>query len=251
MNYMNFAKKYKLFFLISFQCYKRILHLDPINIQGLHNLCVVYVERGKLAQAQDCLQHAHQLAPNEDYILRHLKIVQQRIANLKQATGMAKQKSTAFAEYDPKDFGGSGATIDRTKNGPDLLSSKLSIDDKDAKEGTHSAADSLKKETRSQISNKHEKLHKSKQLIVDNQYQQTTTKGMFDIEQPVFLEAAKMSPKIQEEYRASNSGQNGVNRRRYQQQTHLTTPPAGMRGNSNHDQPMFVHDLDDPSSGMS
>lgn len=76
----------------------------------MHNLCVVYVERGKLTQALDCLQHAHKLAPQEDYILKHLKIVQQRLANLKQAPGMHQQKTIAFAKYDPKDFG--GATTD-------------------------------------------------------------------------------------------------------------------------------------------
>lgn len=65
------------------QCYKRILELDPENIQGLHNLCVVHVERGKLLQAQACLEKAHQLAPGEDYVLRHLQIVQNRIAKLK------------------------------------------------------------------------------------------------------------------------------------------------------------------------
>lgn len=48
-------------------------------MQGLHNLCVVFVERGQLGQAEKCLQAAHQLAPNEDYIVRHLRIVQQRL----------------------------------------------------------------------------------------------------------------------------------------------------------------------------
>ena len=61
------------------QCYKRILQLDPENIQGLHNLCVVYVERGNLLRAEACLTRAHRLAPNEDYVLRHLNIVQSRI----------------------------------------------------------------------------------------------------------------------------------------------------------------------------
>lgn len=66
-----------------FQCYRRILELDPENIQGLHNLCVVHVERGKLLEAQTCLEKAHQLAPGEDYVLKHLQIVQNRIAKLK------------------------------------------------------------------------------------------------------------------------------------------------------------------------
>ncbi|XP_075235033.1 protein O-mannosyl-transferase Tmtc3-like [Lycorma delicatula] len=64
-------------------CYKRILELDPENIQGLHNLCVVYVERGNLLQAEVCLKRAHRLAPTEDYVLRHLKIVQSRVAKLR------------------------------------------------------------------------------------------------------------------------------------------------------------------------
>ncbi|XP_052873324.1 protein O-mannosyl-transferase Tmtc3 [Anopheles cruzii] len=92
-------------------CYKRILQLDPINIQGLHNLCVVYVERGKLVQAQACLAHAHQLAPGEDYIGRHLQIVQTRIARLRQSPDGGREKEVAFAEYDPREFGGSAALL--------------------------------------------------------------------------------------------------------------------------------------------
>jgi len=49
-------------------------------VQGYHNLCVVYVERGLLEKAEPCLQAVHKLAPNEDYIVRHLRIVQQRLA---------------------------------------------------------------------------------------------------------------------------------------------------------------------------
>lgn len=60
-----------------------ILELEPGNIQGLHNLCVVFVERGKLLEAESCLHDAHILAPNEDYILRHLQIVQSRISKLR------------------------------------------------------------------------------------------------------------------------------------------------------------------------
>lgn len=53
-----------------------------MNVQGQHNLCVVYVERGDLSAAEKCLQQAHRLAPHEDYIVRHLNIVQSRIAKL-------------------------------------------------------------------------------------------------------------------------------------------------------------------------
>lgn len=44
---------------------------------------MVHVERGKLLQAQTCLEKCHQLAPAEDYVLRHLQIVQNRIAKMK------------------------------------------------------------------------------------------------------------------------------------------------------------------------
>ncbi|CAH1726692.1 protein O-mannosyl-transferase Tmtc3 [Aphis gossypii] len=60
-------------------CYQRILQLDPDNTQGMHNLCVVYVERGLLKEAETCLQKAHLMAPHEDYIVKHLKIVQNRL----------------------------------------------------------------------------------------------------------------------------------------------------------------------------
>lgn len=36
-----------------------------------------------LLQAQACLEKAHELAPGEDYVLRHLQIVQNRIAKMK------------------------------------------------------------------------------------------------------------------------------------------------------------------------
>ena len=45
-------------------------------------MCVVYVERGELIIAEECLTKAYQLAPHEDYILRHLKIVRSRISKV-------------------------------------------------------------------------------------------------------------------------------------------------------------------------
>lgn len=91
---------------IRLQCYKRILQLDPVNIQGLHNLCVVYVERGFLAKAYACLHEAHALAPQEDYIIKHLQIIETRLAKLKAQPGQSREKELAFAEFDPRDFGG-------------------------------------------------------------------------------------------------------------------------------------------------
>ncbi|KAH9496994.1 Protein O-mannosyl-transferase tmtc3 [Dermatophagoides farinae] len=60
-------------------CYKQILKLDPKNIQAKHNLCVVFIEKDQLDLAEDCLNEARQIAPNQDYIDRHLKIVRLRI----------------------------------------------------------------------------------------------------------------------------------------------------------------------------
>ena len=36
-------------------CYRRILAVDPLHVQGKHNLCVVWVEKGLLATAETCL----------------------------------------------------------------------------------------------------------------------------------------------------------------------------------------------------
>ncbi|GIX70057.1 protein O-mannosyl-transferase TMTC3, partial [Caerostris darwini] len=65
------------------KCYEKILGLEPTNIQAIHNLCVVYVERGLLHYAEACLLKAVSLAPKEEYLLRHLAIVQTRIRKQK------------------------------------------------------------------------------------------------------------------------------------------------------------------------
>ena len=61
------------------RCYRRILELDGQNVQGLHNLCVVMVERGDLLEARECLVKARDLAPHEGYIQDHLDIVEKKI----------------------------------------------------------------------------------------------------------------------------------------------------------------------------
>lgn len=66
-------------------CYRRILSLEPANIQARHNLCVVLVERGLLDEAEHCLAKANDIAPHQHYIDRHLKIVRLRILRLRQA----------------------------------------------------------------------------------------------------------------------------------------------------------------------
>uniref|UniRef100_A0A0K2UVT7 dolichyl-phosphate-mannose--protein mannosyltransferase n=1 Tax=Lepeophtheirus salmonis TaxID=72036 RepID=A0A0K2UVT7_LEPSM len=71
-------------------CYKRILQIDPDHIQGRHNLCVVLVEKGRLDEAEKCLQEALSRAPNEQYIARHLHIVQKRRKLISQGTTKAQ-----------------------------------------------------------------------------------------------------------------------------------------------------------------
>ncbi|XP_019336439.1 protein O-mannosyl-transferase TMTC3 isoform X1 [Alligator mississippiensis] len=64
------------------KCFKKILELDPNNVQGKHNLCVVYFEERDLIKAEKCLVETLALAPHEEYIQRHLNIVRSKIASL-------------------------------------------------------------------------------------------------------------------------------------------------------------------------
>ncbi|KAM6937583.1 protein O-mannosyl-transferase TMTC3 [Xenentodon cancila] len=61
-------------------CFERILRMDPTNVQGKHNLCVVYFEERDLPRAERCLEETLALAPNEEYIRRHLSIVRSKMA---------------------------------------------------------------------------------------------------------------------------------------------------------------------------
>ena len=61
------------------ECYKTIVEIDPTHVQGHHNLCVVMVEQGNLKSALQCLKDVLSLAPKEEYILRHIKIVESRL----------------------------------------------------------------------------------------------------------------------------------------------------------------------------
>lgn len=71
------------------ECYKAIVAIDPTHVQGHHNLCVVMVEQGNLHSALECLKQVLRLAPEEDYILRHIKIVETRI----RSSELEKQKN--------------------------------------------------------------------------------------------------------------------------------------------------------------
>lgn len=66
-------------------CFERILQMDPTNVQGKHNLCVVYFEERDLPRAERCLEETLALAPNEEYVRRHLSIVRSKRAALSAA----------------------------------------------------------------------------------------------------------------------------------------------------------------------
>ncbi|XP_019638100.1 PREDICTED: transmembrane and TPR repeat-containing protein 3-like [Branchiostoma belcheri] len=70
------------------KCFEKILETEPKNIQANHNLCVVYFEQGDLYRAEKCLAKAHELAPQEDYIVNHWNIVRGKI----QQAEMARRK---------------------------------------------------------------------------------------------------------------------------------------------------------------
>ncbi|XP_029457518.1 protein O-mannosyl-transferase TMTC3 isoform X2 [Rhinatrema bivittatum] len=64
------------------RCFEKILEMDPDNVQGKHNLCVVYFEEQDLLKAEKCLVETLALAPHEEYIHRHLSIVRSKIVTL-------------------------------------------------------------------------------------------------------------------------------------------------------------------------
>ncbi|KAM4747156.1 protein O-mannosyl-transferase TMTC3 [Rhinophrynus dorsalis] len=67
------------------KCFEKILEMDPNNVQGKHNLCVVYFEERDLQRAERCLVETLALAPKEEYIQRHLNIVRSKIMSLNAA----------------------------------------------------------------------------------------------------------------------------------------------------------------------
>lgn len=86
-------------------CFERILQMDPTNVQGKHNLCVVYFEERDLPQAERCLEETLALAPNEEYVRRHLSIVRGKMAALSaagQPLTAAEGATTSAKEEKPK-----------------------------------------------------------------------------------------------------------------------------------------------------
>ncbi|XP_015925179.1 protein O-mannosyl-transferase Tmtc3 [Parasteatoda tepidariorum] len=84
------------------ECYESILTQEPMNVQALHNLCVVYVERGQMDEAEECLEKAAAIAPNEQYVTQHLSIVRSRRHQLIERKNQNKEKSSV--KRDSNDF---------------------------------------------------------------------------------------------------------------------------------------------------
>lgn len=82
------------------ECYRRILALDPGNVQGSHNLCVVYVERGELSRAERCFKHATTLDPNATYIRKHLQVTQTLLRN--RSVDAERRSGTTLAASAPQ-----------------------------------------------------------------------------------------------------------------------------------------------------
>lgn len=200
------------------------------------------MERGKLTQALDCLQHAHKLAPEEDYIVRHLKIVQQRLLNLKQAPGMQKQKSIAFAKYDPSDFGGGSSSSSSSNSGNN-------IDDIDNMANDNSVS-----------TNGVENFHSSRNYEdnfaktngLSSQNQKHSDKSTIATERNSIKSADTADVSVSQTKTTTTTTTTPVTPNKQKQYRQSATSAVGRGGVTEENAlPIFVHDLDDPSSGTS
>ncbi|XP_038856364.1 protein O-mannosyl-transferase TMTC3-like [Salvelinus namaycush] len=96
-------------------CFQRILRMDPTNVQGKHNLCVVYFEERDLPRAERCLEETLALAPNEEYVRCHLGAVRGKMEAMSAPLSPASAEGAAtLAKAEEKKLGkeeeGSGAT---------------------------------------------------------------------------------------------------------------------------------------------
>lgn len=236
----------------SLQCYDKIIKLEPDNVQALHNLCVVYVERGKLIAAEDCLKHVVRIAPHQEYISRHLQYVQTRINNL--AAG-SEEKRLAFGPYDRRKF---VVTQNRVPTTAASRDNSQQMGESGRRKLSAAVSPTVPVEKPSAL----EKLPS----ITDAQYHRSTTKAVLDAEQSAFVAAASSKSSSALKYDRdhhmdkensnppSRSMNNPANRasaahRNIGLDNHKSD--NGLSEDSINSELNFVHDLDDPSSGMS
>lgn len=138
------------------KCFEKILEMDPSNVQGKHNLCVVYFEEKDLLKAERCLVETLALAPHEEYIQRHLSIVRDKISS----SGIVEQPLSP---------------VDKTSG----IEKRDEIPSEDVKE-TRSAS----RPTQTIKTNDHENLKSNKQSIknADKEAPHKTTKDIKEIE---------------------------------------------------------------------
>lgn len=86
---------------------------------------MVFVERGRLSQAYGCLKFVYRLAPREDYIVKHLRIIKARLQKLQHEPHNSAALITAFTGVDPREYGDYTAAALRTKLATDDLDDLL------------------------------------------------------------------------------------------------------------------------------
>uniref|UniRef100_A0A6Q2XCA8 dolichyl-phosphate-mannose--protein mannosyltransferase n=1 Tax=Esox lucius TaxID=8010 RepID=A0A6Q2XCA8_ESOLU len=95
-------------------CFQTILRMDPTNVQGKHNLCVVYFEERDLPRAERCLEETLAMAPHEEYVRRHLGIVRGKMAAMSAArqplSPAPAEGAGVSANQERKEEEGRGAT---------------------------------------------------------------------------------------------------------------------------------------------
>ncbi|XP_061531867.1 protein O-mannosyl-transferase TMTC3 isoform X2 [Phycodurus eques] len=119
-------------------CFQRILQMDPGNVQGKHNLCVVYFEERDLPRAERCLEETLALAPHEEYVRRHLNIVRGKMAAMSAAgQSLVEEEKPATEEEERRSPRGkknarkSSAETDRSEldaGQPDRRTAAKSVD---------------------------------------------------------------------------------------------------------------------------
>lgn len=113
------------------ECFEKILRMDPSNVQGKHNLCVVYFEERDLVRAERCLEEALAMAPREEYIRRHLNIVRGKMAAMTVAgeplvpKGIERNANKPGSSLGGEGKEGPGLRGKGEKNGPKSSSSEL------------------------------------------------------------------------------------------------------------------------------
>lgn len=83
-------------------CYRRILAIEPDNVQAVHNMGVIGYQKGEPLRAEEYFLKASHLAPHEDYIQKNLKIIRQRIAAVIEQKNSGQRSVMQKPEFEKK-----------------------------------------------------------------------------------------------------------------------------------------------------